>query len=96
MTRSVRELLETRDRLLKRLGDQQLLRNHYPDLGWIAAERDAMLNGVNLERLDRGLPSVTVDAIARVESWACGHVDYSSKFALYCAEIALGQREGQS
>ncbi len=58
--------------------------------GWVAFERQAMLDAVNLERRVRGLPHVTVAQVIRVENQACGHVDYGSKFALYCAELAMG------
>lgn len=57
---------------------------------WAAFERQAMLDAVNLERRVRGLPNVTVAQIIRVETQACGHVDYARKFSLYCAELALG------
>jgi len=65
-------------------------RSEVADLSWIEYERAAMHAAVNAERTRRGLPAVTMDAIARVESNACGHVDYSRKFALYCAELAEG------
>lgn len=39
--------------------------------------------------IDRCKPPLTSAQIERVEQWACGHSDYSSKFALYCAELVL-------
>lgn len=83
-------ILEIRDDILRQLGDQQRLRGDYDTLGWIAAERDTMLRATNQWRMRLGSPTVTIDAIGRVEAMALGHCDYSSKFALYCAEMACG------
>lgn len=58
--------------------------------GWVAYERQVMFEAVNLERRVRGLPQVTLQQVIRVENQACGHVDYAHKYALYCAELALG------
>jgi len=60
---------------------------------YVLFEREAMLAAVNAVRAARGLPLVDVKKIDRVERLACGHVDYSSKYPLYCAEIALGEDE---
>ncbi len=59
--------------------------------GWVLFERDAMRAAVDAERAARGLPPVEPDRIIRVERLACGHVDYMEKYALYCAEMALGE-----
>jgi len=58
---------------------------------WVAFERRAMLDAVNLERRVRGLPQITEAQVIRVENQAHGHVDYAHKYALYCAELALGE-----
>lgn len=58
-------------------------------------EINFMHHAVNHRRSERGLPNVDRDAIVRVEQWACGHSDYSSKFALYCAELVLGTKNQQ-
>ncbi len=60
------------------------------ELGWVAFERQVMFEAVNLERRVRGLPQVTLRQVIRVENQACGHVDYAHKYALYCAELAMG------
>lgn len=57
------------------------------DLSWIETERMTMFNAVNSERIKRGLDPIDLKAIMRAENFACGHTDYSTKFALYCAEI---------
>lgn len=57
---------------------------------WVLYERQTMRNLVNVERTAMGLPVVTLADVERVETQAEGHSDYSSKFALYCAELALG------
>jgi hypothetical protein len=59
-----------------------------PECEWAAYERARMHETVNAIRSDRSLPPVSVDDIVRVERLAVGHSDYSSKFALYCAELA--------
>lgn len=56
---------------------------------WVLAELQGMCDAVNVIRLERGRPLVTVSDIERVETGALGHVDYACKFALYCAELAL-------
>lgn len=60
---------------------------------YVLFERDRMLAAVNEERGRRGFPPVGLKAIDRVEQLACGHVDYATKYPLYCAEIALGENE---
>lgn len=60
------------------------------ELEWVIYEREVMLQAVNAVRLQRERPQVTVKEVHRVERCATGHVDYSQKFALYCAELALG------
>ena len=60
---------------------------------WVAYEQQVMFVAVNEERRVRRLPPVFIDDILRVERMAVGHVDYSTKFALYCAELAEGRSE---
>lgn len=59
------------------------------DTSWVLREHQVMCDAVNVIRLERRRPYVTVEDIARVETGALGHFDYASKFALYCAELAL-------
>jgi hypothetical protein len=54
-----------------------------------------MLDAVNLERRVRGLPQVIEAQVIRVENQAHGHVDYAHKYALYCAELAMGEDKPQ-
>lgn len=61
------------------------------EIGWVVFEREVMLKLVNEIRIERGFPVIDIKEIQRVESCACGHVDYAVKFSLYCAELALGQ-----
>lgn len=84
-----RSLIRIRDAILNALSAQQAKRSQYPDTTWIAAERNVMLVATNEWRALLNKPPVTVAQIERVEQWACGHSDYSEKFALYCAELAL-------
>lgn len=61
------------------------------ELEWVIYERQVMFDATNKERANRDLPPVTIDDIKRVEGWASGHIDYSRKLALYCAELAIGK-----
>lgn len=60
-------------------------------LEWVLFERQAMLTAVNLRRQELGLQPITAKELVRkAETSASGHIDYSRKYALYCAEIANG------
>lgn len=60
--------------------------------GWVLYERETMHSAVNQARADRSLPPVPIAAVKRVEQQAFGHSDYTKKFALYCAELALKEQ----
>jgi hypothetical protein len=80
-----------RDRLLKVLEKEQALREKRPYPKWHQAELKAMCCAVNRIRKQTGCAAPVVMAdIERVETMASGHTDYSTKFALYCAELAMG------
>jgi len=59
------------------------------ELEWVRYERDVMFRLVNAIRLKNDAPQATLFDVMKVENQAEGHVDYSRKFALYCAELAL-------
>lgn len=54
-----------------------------------------MTDAVNAERVPAGLRPVNLEDIRRTEEGALGHVDYFSKFALYCAALAMGREPKQ-
>ena len=56
------------------------------ELEWIVYERQVMFKAANSWR------KVSMEQIMKAERSACGHSDYSHKFALYCAEIVLEER----
>ena len=56
---------------------------------WHLYELGTMLLEVNRFRTANKLSPIDIVQLQRVESMACGHSDYSSKFALYCAELAI-------
>ncbi len=56
---------------------------------WAVYEMNTMLTEVNKRRSSRRLSPISLNDIQKVESSACGHSDYSSKFALYCAELTI-------
>jgi hypothetical protein len=78
---------ELRDHFLAKLAKAQEQRSQRAD--WIEFERSVMFEAVNNERQARGLPPISLTDVMRVERMATGHVDYSSKFALYCAELVF-------
>lgn len=55
------------------------------------AYAEAMVPAVNAQRILRGLDTVNLETVMRIETLALGHSDYSEKFALYCAELAMGE-----
>lgn len=60
------------------------------ECGWVAFERETMHRAVNDVRAENGLDEIPIEPVLRAERLAVGHVDYSEKFALYCAELAAG------
>jgi hypothetical protein len=62
-----------------------------PECAWAVHEREVMLGAVNRLRagIDAELPPVTMVEVERADQMACGHVDYSLKFAWGCAELVL-------
>lgn len=60
-----------------------------PQCGWMLHERAVMLAEVNRQRVGGGSLPVDDAVLVRAEQQAEGHVDYTAKYALYCAEIAL-------
>jgi hypothetical protein len=96
---STRAKLALRDRFQQHLHELASHRNERSDVvdtehgvecGWMVFERQGMLAAVNQARAERGLLPADPAAVRRAENMACGHVDYAAKFALYCAELALG------
>jgi hypothetical protein len=88
------------DSLYKELAEAQAQRDRRPDLidgphgpecAWVIHEREVMLGAVNRLRagIDAGLPPVAMAEVERADQLACGHVDYSRKFAWRCAELVL-------
>ena len=63
--------------------------HHTQTPAWNVHEMNVMLNEVNTLRAAKCLPLVSLNDIQKVESMACGHSDYSHKFALYCAELTF-------
>lgn len=69
----------------------RMVHNHAgkPEPEWIVREREFMHQQVNIERATLHKTAVPITDIERVESMACGHSDYTRKFAIYCAELVL-------
>lgn len=60
---------------------------------WVTDEAKQMAAIVNEHRTRRGLDPVSLEHILRVEASAAGHADYAHKYALRCAQLALGEDE---
>jgi hypothetical protein len=58
----------------------------------VAFEQGAMLDAVNAELRSRRKSLTTLNDIIKIEQTALGHVDYSNKFALHCAELVLKEK----
>jgi hypothetical protein len=88
---------EIATRLLQRLSLAQEERGLRPDFtadgepGWVAYERQVMVEATNEERERAGLPPVPPEQVRAVERQAEGHSDYSRKFALGCAFLVVGE-----
>lgn len=92
------ELLRSKDDFRRLLAKAAQERNDRAELiptadglepEWVLYERDNMHAAVNRTRASNGLPPCDLAAVKRVETMACGHIDYALKFALYCAELAI-------
>ncbi|WP_311879127.1 hypothetical protein [Microbacterium forte] len=59
------------------------------ELGWVIFERGRMLDAVNKLRDQSNAAPVDLDDVVRAETSACGHSDYTSKFAIRCADLVL-------
>lgn len=61
----------------------------YREIGWAVHERQVMTDRVNLLRSRAGLAPVPMTAIAIKENLAMGHIDYTKKWALGCADLVI-------
>jgi hypothetical protein len=57
--------------------------------GWLAHESGWMLNAVNRHRARLELGPALMSEIDRAEQTALGHSDYTKKWAIACADLAL-------
>lgn len=60
-----------------------------PELGWVLYERACMLEAVNELRAKADANPVALEALMAAETSACGHSDYTSKFAIRCADLVV-------
>lgn len=82
-------LMAVMNDIMDALTTEQKHRRENP-LTWILNERRVVLEKVNEWRARRGLSLATNEHIETIESSAIGHSDYTKKFSLYAAELALG------
>lgn len=82
------EFMTVRDELAAVLSAEHAKRK--ARVNWLAPEIRAMHDVVTSIRAAHGLPPLNEDAVYKADLLAAGHSDYASKFALYCAELALG------
>jgi len=93
-------MMAVRDRMLDRfevLASERNLREDFIDdgnggqiLAWQQHEVIGMTVAVNEERAKFGKPPVNRWDVETAERQACGHCDYATKCALYCAELVYG------
>jgi hypothetical protein len=92
MTIKHEEFMSVRDEMAAKLDAEHFKRKQR---GFnLQAELGAMHVAVNVSRMRRQLAPVTLAAIDMADQMASGHSDYASKFALYCAELAVGLKGG--
>lgn len=89
-----REWRSAFDDLLATLRGEQKFRNERGEwidgeLQWMRLEREAMVDRVNVLRARRGATPVALDAVCAKEQLASGHIDYTTKFALGCADLVV-------
>ncbi|MCE4026215.1 hypothetical protein LXM50_09530 [Microbacterium sp. Au-Mic1] len=56
-------------------------------LGWVLYEREQMFAAVNGLRAKAGKDPVALEKLTSAETRAAGHIDYTSKFAMGCADL---------
>ena len=56
---------------------------------WHLNEMEAFLTEINKFRKELNKSPISAEVLYNVETSACGHVDYSSKLALYATELVL-------
>ncbi len=61
---------------------------------WNVYEIKEMADLVNMVRVMAQEDPLPLEEFARVERQAAGHIDYTKKFALYCAELAHDVKRG--
>lgn len=83
------KLLEMAEKLHHVLCEAATERDLRPYPGWVEHELAVMHQAVNRERAALGKIEAPLSLIYKVEQRACGHSNYASKFALYCAKIIL-------
>lgn len=86
------EYLRTMEEVKDTLREAQKQRDRRRDIvnglpGWIRWEQEQAADVVNRLRARLGKGPVAFPLVQRAESRAAGHVDYTPKFALYCADL---------
>ncbi len=82
------ERITLKNHFLDILSNEQRFRES-SGIDWIDRERKVMFDEVNNQRALRNKSPMNLADIIKIETAASGHSDYSSKFALYCAELVL-------
>lgn len=75
--------------------DERPQRGNFPqggELGWVRHERQVMTDLVNTLRARRGVGPVSMDAVKSKEQLAVGHIDYTTKWAIGCADLVTTDR----
>ena len=83
--------MAVRDWLKGRLMAEQENRTENPN-DWDRLECQELLDCVNWGRAQLDKDPITMRMLVRAQAQAVGHIDYTSKFALYCMELIFDDR----
>lgn len=59
------------------------------EIAWMLHERQMMLDLVNEYRRQHGREPAMMAEVVQLETIASGHIDYTNKWAWYCAHLAV-------
>jgi hypothetical protein len=85
----LKDLVGIKAGMLRALETAQQQRPNRSVAEWIVFERATLAAEINKRREFLGKRPVSCEDVERIEHQAVGHSDYSSKLALYCAQMVL-------
>lgn len=64
------------------------------EIEWVTHERNVMHAATNAIRAAKGMAPIDLALIRDAEQQACGHIDYTKKFALGCERLTTPTPDG--